>query len=194
MSKIMHNLCWVALVAFAIDAGAAERANPANNGTPWVPPAQGDDNCPGANIVDPLPFLDGGNTCTATNSLGGWGGAGACTLPAGPAFYQGEDVIYQFSVGPGNSLTFDLPAFAGDLVLAIFSICGDGNSCEANSADTIGSGAGPETIGPISFTPGTTHYLYIDSYYQAGTQNSCGTYSLEVTGTLPVELLEFTVN
>lgn len=190
-SKIV---CILALCVLAAGAVAeAGRANPANNGTPWGG-EQGGDTCPPGVIIGSVPFNDTGDTCTATNSLGGWGSAGACTLPAGPGFYQGEDVIYQFTVGAGNSLTFDLPTFAGDLVLAIFGTCGDGNSCEANSADSIGPGVGPETIGPISFTNGTTHFLYIDSYYAAGTTNSCGTYTLNVTGTLPAELIEFGVD
>ena len=188
-------ICVLALCVFAAGTAAeAGRANPANNGTPWIDTEQGGDTCPPGVFIGPMPFGDTGDTCLATNAIGGWGAAGVCNLPAGPGFYQGEDVIYEFSVGGGNSLTFDLPTFAGDLVMAIFGTCGDGNTCEANSGDSIGPGVGPETIGPISFTPGTTHFLYIDSYYAAGTANSCGTYTLNVTGVLPAELVEFTVD
>jgi hypothetical protein len=185
----------VALAMVAAPSFAAQRANPANNtGAPWVPAGSPESTCPPAQSITTLPASINGNTCGQTNGIGGWGAAGACTLPGGAGFYNGEDVVYAFSVGTGNTLTFDLPTFTGDLALAIFSTCGDGTTCEANSADSIGSGVGPETIGPLSFTAGTTHFLYVDSYYAAGTTNSCGTYTLSVTGTLPAELVEFAVD
>jgi hypothetical protein len=62
-----------------------------------------------------------------------------------------------------------------------------------NSQDAIGPGVGPEEIPPASYPP-ATYYLYVDSYYDAGTTGSCGTYSLTVTGTVPVELMEFTAS
>jgi hypothetical protein len=185
------------LVLFAVAAliaapsFAGQRANPAHNGTPWTGSLeQGDDDCPGTPI-GALPYTDSGTTCGYANNLGGWGASGTCTLPAGAQYYNGEDVVYQITVAAGNDLTFDMPAFAGDLVLALFSVCGDGNSCVIASADSIGPGALPETIQIAGLTAGT-YYLYVDSYYAAGTANSCGTYTLNVTGTVPAEMVSFT--
>lgn len=190
------SLCCLVLAFGAVTEGA-QRSNPANNGTPWIgnPSEVGSDTCPPTALITATPFTDSGDTCPANNSVGGWGGAGLCALPAGPAFYQGEDLVYGFTVSAvnPNSLTFDLPTFVGDLVLAIFSVCNDPNTCVINSADSIGSGVGPETIGPMSFPLGSTHFLYIDSYYAENTTNSCGTYTLNVTGTLPAELVDFSV-
>jgi hypothetical protein len=48
-------------------------------------------------------------------------------------------------------------------------------------------------IDPASYPP-ASYYLYVDSYYDAGSPGSCGTYNLTVTGTVPVELVEFTAS
>ena len=75
-------------------------------------------------------------------------------------------------------------------MLFIISTCGDGNSCVVNSQDAIGPGVGPEIIDPAGYASGT-YYVYVDSYYNAGSSGSCGTYTLDVTGTIPVELVGF---
>ena len=85
------------------------------------------------------------------------------------------------------------PADSIDLALFLIGTCGDGNSCIVNSADFIGPGVGPEVIDPAPQAPGD-YYLYVDSYYDAGTPGSCGTYTLSVTGPLPLEMLDFSVN
>ena len=45
----------------------------------------------------------------------------------------------------------------------------------------------------MSFVP-QTYFLYIDSYYPPGHFRASGPYTLQVTGSFPVELIEFTVD
>lgn len=140
----------------------------------------GGDTCADAVPITSLPFADTGDTTPNTNTLSSY--SGTCTLPFS---YAGEDQIYEITVGPGNMMDFsmDLTGSTGDLALFIISDCGDGTSCVVNSQDAIGPGAGPEVINNVSLPTGT-HYLYIDSYYDAGTPGSAGTFSLDITGTL----------
>jgi hypothetical protein len=136
--------------------------------------------------IGSLPFSDAGDTCGATNTVTNYGGT--CTLPFS---YAGEDEVYRMVVGAGNNVDFSATLGpAGDLALFLVTTCGNGATCVANSQDAIGPGAGPETIAATSYAP-NTYFLYVDSYYDAGTTGSCGTYTLNVTGTLPVELLNF---
>ena len=140
----------------------------------------GGDTCADAVPITSLPFNDTGDTTSNTNTLSSY--SGTCTLPFS---YAGEDQIYEITVGPGNLMNFsmDLTGSLGDLALFIISNCGDGTSCVINSQDAIGPGAGPEIISNVTLPPGT-HYLYIDSYYDADTPGSAGTFSLSITGTL----------
>jgi hypothetical protein len=140
----------------------------------------GGDTCATAVPITALPFNDTGDTTPNTNTLTSY--SGTCTLPFP---YGGEDQIYEITVGPGNSMDFsmDLTGSTGDLALFIVSNCGDGTSCVVNSQDAIGPGAGPEIITGVVLPPGT-YYLYIDSYYNAGTSGSAGTFTLDITGTL----------
>jgi hypothetical protein len=141
----------------------------------------GGDTCATAVPITSLPFNDTGDTTPNTNTLTNY--TGACTLPIN--HYGGEDQIYEITVGPGNLMNFsmDLTGSLGDLALFIISNCNDGTSCVINSQDAIGPGAGPEVINNVTLPPGT-HYLYIDSYYNAGTPGSAGTFSLLIDGTL----------
>ena len=152
----------------------------------------GSDGCPPDVFITPLPYSDLGNTCSATNTVTNYTG-GSCGADL-PFPYGGEDMIYEITLGAGNSVGFsaDLTGSTGDLVLFLLSTCGDGATCLAHSQDSIGPGAGPEVIDPVAYTAGT-YYLYVDSYYDAGTNGSCGIYALDVTGTLPAELVSFSV-
>lgn len=140
-------------------------------------------------LVTALPYTDAGTTCGATNDITNY----SCISLPFP--YPGPDVIYSFSMGAGNSVAFSasLTGSTGDLALFVISTCGDGNSCIVTSQDAIGAGTGPETIAAQNYPTGT-RYLYVDSYYGAPNPASCGTYTLNVTGTLPVELLNFSVD
>ena len=185
------------VAAVSTQAGAAQRtrSDPSFHANPnrrALPPVEvGGESCatPPTQIAS-TPFNDADNTCGHLNDLTTY--TGTCTLPFP---YGGEDLIYRVDVGAGNSLTFnaDIAGSTGDLALFLIGTCGDGTSCVANSSDLIGPGVGPEVIGPVS-EPAGDYYLYVDSYYDAGTPGSCGTYNLTVTGTLPVELLDFSVS
>jgi hypothetical protein len=140
----------------------------------------GGDTCAEAVPILSLPFNDTGDTTPNTNTLTTY--TGTCTLPFP---YGGEDQIYEITVGPGNNMNFsmNLAGSAGDLALFIVDDCGDGTTCVVNSQDAIGPGAGPEVINNVILPTGT-YYLYIDSYYNANTPGSAGTFSLSITGTL----------
>lgn len=147
--------------------------------------------CPTPPAVPSLPFSDSDDTCRVTsNVITNYGGVCATALPFP---YPGQELIYRINLGTGNNAEFtaDLTGSAGDLALFLVGgTCGNGTNCVANSQDAIGPGAGPEVIPAASYTPGI-YYLYVDSYYAVGQSGSCGTYSLTITGTLPVELIEF---
>lgn len=180
------------ILAFAFGAPLAEAANrtdPGFVGKPAPMVEAGGDGCPpGAFVTGPLPWNDTGNTCGGfTNTVTTY--TGTCGLPFP---YGGEDVIYEMTLGAGNTVDFsmDLTGSTGDLVLFILSTCGDGTTCVVNSQDSIGVGVGPELIASQAYTPGT-YYVYVDSYYSAGSPGSCGTYDLTVNGTVPAELVSF---
>ena len=157
------------------------------------PPAGGQCSTPPPTIAS-LPFTDSGDTCVpgTLNAVTTYGGA--CTLPFP---YPGAEHIYQLDYGTGNSVGYSmsLTGSAGDLALFLVSgnTCGDGTTCTANSQDAIGPGVGPEVIAAAA-RPVGHYFLYIDSYYAIGAPGACGTYTLNATGTLPVELIEFDVN
>jgi hypothetical protein len=140
-------------------------------------------------LVTSLPYTDTGTTCGATNDITNYSCASL------PFPYPGPDVIYSFAMGAGNSVAFSasLTGSTGDLALFMISTCGNGATCIVTSQDAIGAGAGPEAIPAQNYATGT-RYLYIDSYYASPAGTSCGTYTLNVTGTLPVELLNFSVD
>lgn len=194
-STLLFGTCLVALVAAALPAGAATRSGATYLGPPQADPLieGGADGCPptGAAITS-LPFSDPGTTCDNTNTVTNYGGVCGTDLPFP---YGGENAIYQITLAAGNNVTFDanLSGSAGDLALFLLTTCGTGSSCIAHSADTIGVGTNPETIAAASY-PAGTYFLYIDSYYGVGETGSCGTYTLSVTGSLPVELTHFSID
>jgi hypothetical protein len=148
-------------------------------------------NCPpGMVVTDPLPFVHAGDTCGSPNTVGAY--SGSCTLPFS---YEGEDEVFLVPLGGGNLVSFeaDLTGSAGDLALFLIGTCGDGTTCVINSQDAIGPGAGPEVINNFSGASGQ-YFLYVDSYYDAGTAGSCGTYTLTVSGLLPAQLLELSID
>jgi hypothetical protein len=192
----MRKTILVVVLALLAVPAMAQVSTRTDSGFIYDPEAQGppsedgSDNCPPSVTIAPLPFNDTGDTCNGfTNTVTSY--TGTCTLPFP---YGGEDQVYALNLGGGNliDLSMDLTGSLGDLVLFIIGTCGDGTSCIANSQDAIGPGAGPEVIDAFSAAPGN-YFLYVDSYYNAGTPGSCGTFTLDVTGTLPAELITFDV-
>lgn len=178
-------------------ASSAWAANRSDAG--FVPPnlprgeiTEGGGTCGSTEVISSLPFSDTGSTCDGTNTISSYNSA-VCQDNL-PFPYPGEDTVYQITLGAGNNVGFsaDLTGSTGDLALFLLGTCGTGSSCIDTSQDAIGVGAGPEVIEPASYAAGT-YFLYIDSYYSAGSSDSCGGYTLSVTGTLPVELESFEV-
>jgi hypothetical protein len=161
-----------------------------------VPGPQGGGSCPTPPLISSLPFSSPGDTCGGTNTITNYGGP--CDDPKGglPFPYPGPEDVFAITVGASQSLNISasLTGSAGDLALFLLGTCGSGPTCIAHSQDAIGPGAGPETIPPFSGQPAGTYYIYIDSYYAVGSAGACGTYTLNVSGTLPVELESFQIN
>ncbi len=168
MRKLDRMMCMMCAVALAVPCVAlADGADTPNGAVP---------------LIAALPFADSGDTTGSTNFITN----GGLNLPFP---YDGEDHLYQINLGADNVVDFslDLSGSTGDLALFLLTDPSDPTSLIAHSQDAIGPGAGPELIlnaDTGSFAPGT-YWLWIDSYYAAGTPGSAGSYSLDVTGTLP---------
>ncbi|ANB18364.1 hypothetical protein [Dokdonella koreensis] len=204
------------ILAVAVSAGlglcctAAVAANRSDAG--WVRPnpavevPAGGGSCATPTSITALPFSQAGNTCGGANNISNYGG-GICD--ASLAFpYPGPEDVWAITVGTGNAITVqaDLSGSTGDLALFFLSECGDGDSCMFTSQDAIGPGAGPEALNntappgspPVpgvltGLSAGSTYYVYVDSYYGTGSA-SCGSYTLQVAGTLPVSLDSYRID
>ena len=144
----------------------------------------GSDSCTTPTAISSLPYNDSGDTTNATDQ-GQFINPGGCT-GSGMISRPGPDVVYTFTVFPGNSLTITLtPAATYDADLYVWGgPCGSNNNCVVESDSGVEGQA--ETIGPRTFAPGT-YYIYVDSVF-APDECACdhGTYTLSVTGTLGV--------
>lgn len=181
-----------ALAAPGLVLAATNRSDPDFVYQANQPPIAGGGACPTPQAIAALPFSDAGTNCDGTNAISNYGGVCNTNLPFP---YPGPEAIYQINLGVGNNVAFSavVAGSTGDLaVFVVGSACGVGTNCVASSQDSIGAGAGPENIAAAAYTPGT-YFVYIDSYYAVGNGLSCGNYTLNVTGTLPAELIEFSV-
>lgn len=200
----MKNKILVAALANVLIVGAASadqfltKANERNNvvspGTAEV--LGGGDTCATAQTIAALPFTDAGTTVGGTNTVG--------ALPVGCSDYTtvaGPDKIYLFTTTAGASVSITAtPTNATfDPAIYVLSTCGTSATCVTGADATLGGAA--ETIAATGFAPGT-YGLYVDSFYGAGV--GCGgqgnilcgdgPYNLSVTGTLPVEVTDFSVD
>jgi len=158
--------------------------------------------CAAAPSIGSTPFVASCDTTGADSSIDAVPLAcnGNYTSQAGP------DHVYQFTVGPGNSLSFLLSTTDPDYDPSIYvvSTCGAGNSCvlgaAADSCFALNAAGNPcgatsdEGFGPFSFEP-SVYYFYVDSFYLPNNPNGrdSGPYMLSVTGTIAAELVDFTV-
>lgn len=161
---------------------------------PGLEAPMGGGSCASPVTIASLPFSQAGNTCGGTNNITTYGGPCATALPFP---YPGPEDVWAITVNSGNALDISasLTGSTGDLALFFLTSCGDGSSCIGNSQDAVGPGQGPEQLDPVdtsNLAPGT-YYVYVDSYYSSGSA-SCGTYTLNVTGTLPVSLESFQID
>lgn len=156
-----------------------------------IPGVEGGGSCPTPPVVGALPFSQAGTTCGGTNTVNAYGGCPALNFP-----YPGPEDVYAITYGASQSLDIaaDLAGSTGDLAIFVLATCGSGDSCFTNSQDAIGPGTGPEVVPTITGRPAGTIYVYLDSYYAASNPAGCGSYTLSVTGTLPVELESFQID
>ena len=195
MKYLLTAASAAALLFGAMSATAANRSDPAFIAAhPGGSGTNGGGTCATPVTIGALPFTQAGDTCGSANNINSYPGGTCGTSLASP--YPGPDDVWAITVGAGNSIdvSADLTGSTGDLALFFLSTCGDGNSCLANSQDAIGAGAGPEIIPTITgLTSGNTYYIYVDSYYASGAA-SCGSYTLNVAGTLPVTLESYQID
>ncbi|MGB4859461.1 MAG: PPC domain-containing protein [Dokdonella sp.] len=184
----------LAICLLAGGAFAANRSSPDFVPTRTGPVPAGGGSCGTPVNVTPLPYASAGNTCGGVNNITNYGGACGVDLPFP---YGGPEDVYRITVGATNSLNIsaDLTGSTGDLALFLVGgTCGSGAGCIANSQDAIGAGAGPELIPAQTNIAAGTYFIYVDSYYAAPDPLSCGTYSLAVTGSLPVTITNFSID
>ncbi|MBK8594497.1 MAG: PPC domain-containing protein [Holophagales bacterium] len=194
--SVLGVIGFLTLAGTALPSLAANRSDPAwrNAHAVTLAPTQGGD-CTTPVAFSSLPYTDSGNTCNApaANLVTSYGSVCNTNLPFP---YPGPEVVYQFTTTAGNSVAFSmsLTGSTGDLALFVISgVCNAGANCVASSQDAIGIGAGPETIAAAPYTAGT-YFVHVDSYYGSPDDGNCGTYTLNATGNLPVELNGFTVD
>ena len=184
----------LAICLLAGGAFAANRSSPDFVPTRTGPVPAGGGSCGTPVNVTPLPYSSAGNSCGGTNAITNYGGACNVALPFP---YPGPEDVYRITVGATNSLNISVvvAGSAGDLALFLVGgTCGSGAGCIAPSNDTIGPGAGPEVIPVQTNIAAGTYFIYVDSYYAVGNAASCGTYTLNVTGSLPVTITNFSID
>ncbi|MEZ5461027.1 hypothetical protein [Dokdonella sp.] len=198
MKKLLIASAAAALFMGALSASAANRSDP---GFVAVNPpgagVNGGGSCATPVTIGALPFSQAGDTCGGANNITNYGGPCGTDLPFP---YPGPEDVWAITVGTGNAITVsaDLTGSTGDLALFFLSTCADGNSCLFNSQDAIGAGVGPEDMNDglalTGLTAGNTYFIYVDSYYTVGSAGACGTYTLNVGGTLPVSLESYSID
>ena len=189
----------VAVFALAVDQTAAQNreARPGQqrrvrNGNPVK---VGGVDCAGATSANPMSgnmfnFADSDNSCSATNKISDYNNFGTGG-PCNTVHYPGPELIYTFNLsGTPNSPSITLTQTAPtDMGVFVVSDCPNGLSC-VDFEDQIGGGA-VSNVTLSDATPGQ-YWVYVDSYYTSGVE-SCGNYTLTVTGVVPVELMDFKV-
>ena len=196
MKRALAAVAAVAFASLSFTAIAANRTDPGYvrpNPSGVVPAGGG--TCATPVSIASLPFSQAGNSCGGTNNINDYDSPACLANLAFP--YPGPEDVWAITVGAGNALNISasLTGSTGDLALFLVGTCGSGTSCITTSNDAIGPGAGPEQIPPADTTglAAGTYYVYVDSYYGTGSA-SCGTYTLAVTGTLPVSLEAFSID
>lgn len=105
---------------------------------------------------------------------------------------DGPERIYTFTPTGPNNLTFQVIGGGSfDPAIYVLATCGDGTSCLEGSDDV------PTITAPsltFSGTAGTEYYFYVDSYWPSSNASGQGTFTLNVSGTFPVSLTEFSID
>jgi hypothetical protein len=144
-------------------------------------------NCTTPTQFSSVPYSDSGTTVGATNIIS--------SIPSGCSDYTtvaGPEAVYSFVAGNSANLTFTVEGFGDyDTSIYLVSTCNSGTTCIAGADSTY---YGAETFSVSSLTSGTTYYLHVDSFYSSASAYGSGDYTLDVTGTLPVSLQEFSID
>ncbi len=206
IGMICGALCF-GLIAFGAVQAQQRVASPGRSKQPAYAPKNGGADCASATeIGTSLPYTDTGNTCGAPSVVSDYDSFTASGGPCSTYLYPGPEVIYKMDLGDNNDVTVTLtPTDPADLGVFVVSDCADTTSC-VGFADFAGGGE----LAAVTFSaaqtglctdtgtilcpaiPAASYYIYIDSFY-AGGAPSCGEYQLDVAGTLPVQLMEFSV-
>ncbi len=105
---------------------------------------------------------------------------------------DGPERIYTFTPTGPNNLTFQVVGGGSfDPAIYILETCGDAKSCLIGSDDT------PTITAPsvnFSGTAGTEYFFYVDSYWPSSNTAGQGAFTLNVSGTFPVTLTEFSID
>jgi hypothetical protein len=118
-----------------------------------------------------------GDTCTAENTLPGYGGISS----------PQAEIVYSFVAEGANAtvtMTHTGAAFGGTVVV-MPSPC-------SSSTDIITAGDTANPMAVNGLTDGETYYV-IATADPGGPADACGAYNLNVDGILPVELQNFSV-
>lgn len=206
MKEVLTVAC-VSLLAFSTSLAADHRSPKAEyeartlmRGVP-APKAGTDDCTDPTEVGSPLPYSDNGDTTGATSTVN--------SIPIScNGFYTtvpGPDHIYMFTVGASNDLTLTATPSNNDYDTSIYVLgtCGDGSTCVGGSdycfaVNTLGNPCGQDAAETVSLSglAAGTYYFYVDSIYAPGSTNNrdSGPYTVAISGTLPVRLIEFEID
>lgn len=190
MSKIHLTLSAVAaLLVFGTTCQTASASFKTDNPGTFVPVVVegGVDGTITASDVNGAPIV--GDTTGGTNSVPSI--PAVCHPGENWTTAAGAERVYQFTAGSGANLTFVLTSTDTanyDPFLYILGTLGTSATCVIGSDDMPTAYAPSVTYS--SFTAGQNYYVYADSFYSA----DAGSFTLAVTGTLPVTLQEFSID
>lgn len=141
--------------------------------------------------ITEVPFTANGDTTGGANSIN--------SVPdfcSPRTTVDGPEAVFTFTPEAGANLTVTVTPLNADYDPAIYVTFAPAaaDAC-LWGADANGPGE-PETFSISDrLTPGTVHYLYVDSFFNATTDpaNAQGPFRIDVVGALPVEVILFRV-
>lgn len=160
----------------------------------------GTDSCPGTNIpAGATLFTDTGNTSTATNTVGT---VNTSCIVGQSGFYTGttgNDHIYRFvlpALGSRIATCTIGVTTTGTYDSSIYYLSVGGGGCPTGTGNTVSNcirgqdqvfGIGTETItdAQMDSTPAGTYFLFVDSFYTAGTGSGAYTLNFNCTRLAP---------
>lgn len=186
MKKTYLALALTAAVLMMQPASASEKTD---NPGEFVPVNVGGniDGVITASDVNGAPIV--GNTTGGTNSVPSI--PAACHPGENWTTAAGAERVYQFTAGTGANLTFVLASTDTanyDPFLYILGTLGNSADCIIGSDDIPAVTAPAVTF--AAFNAGQDYFVYADSFFAA----DAGSFTLTVTGTLPVSLQEFSID